>query len=188
MRWLVVAVAAGGLLAGSAVAQDKSQTKEILPRAVIEQGLKQAKCDLDYDEATKSLDEAGDVQDLGGGMKLLSLPCWRAAYNFGSIIFAFDPKAPEKAKLQRFNSWDTNKKKLEPSFSVSGHEYDAESKTVASFHKFRGVGDCGSIGQWKWTGKEFRLAAYWAKNECDGEPFDDEDKNKWKIYPPRKKR
>ena len=36
----------------------------------------------------------------------------------------------------------------------------------------RGVGDCGEIGDWRWTGKNFKLTGYWNKADCDGKVFD----------------
>jgi hypothetical protein len=54
---------------------------------------------------------------------------------------------------------------------------------MRSFAKGRGAGDCGTIGEWKWTGSDFKLARYWSKPDCDGEPFDDDAK--WQVFPPK---
>jgi hypothetical protein len=63
---------------------------------------------------------------------------------------------------------------------------------MRSFHKGRGVGDCGDIGEWRWNGKDFVLRIFWRKADCDGEPFEaegsDDAPDKWRVYPPRTQR
>ena len=91
-----------------------------LPREVIETGLREPDCTLSFDEATADLEPP---QALGGGLMLVEIPCWRAAYNFGSIFFAADPKTPERARLLRFRAW--NGKAFEERTNLSGPSYDA---------------------------------------------------------------
>jgi hypothetical protein len=150
-----------------------------LPREVIEAGLKEPDCTLSLEEATADLEPP---QVLGGGLVLVEIPCWRAAYNFGSIFFAADPKAPERARLLRFRMW--NGKAFEERTSLSGPSFDAEKKRLTSFHKGRGIGDCGSAGAWLWNGSEFALEGYWLKLKCDGKNFDpEEEPRKWRVFP-----
>ena len=154
-----------------------------IPKDVIEAGWKKAECSVD-------LKEIGDEQEalaLTGKLKLVEIYCWRAAYQAGSIYFIVEPAAPDKAQLMRFPIWSIKKKRLDWSYSLSNPDYDPKTKKLGMAHKGRGAADCGVAGSWKWTGKEFRLIGYWNKEECDGEPFDDDDK-KWRVYPPRKKR
>ena len=72
-----------------------------LPRAIIAAGLKTADCDIPVDEVTEL-----DPQDLGNGLKLVQVSCWRAAYNFGSILFAVSPDERDKARLLSFQTVD----------------------------------------------------------------------------------
>ncbi|HEY8267564.1 MAG TPA: DUF1176 domain-containing protein [Xanthobacteraceae bacterium] len=153
-----------------------------LPRTVIEAGLRDPDCTLSFDEATVDLESP---QELGSGLVLVEIPCWRAAYNFGSIFFAADPKAPDRARLLRFREW--NGKKFEERTNLSGPSFDPKRKRLSSFHKGRGVGDCGSAGAWVWSGTEFRLQGYWLKVKCDGKNFDPEQEpRKWLVYPARR--
>ena len=153
-----------------------------LPRAVIAAGLKQADCEVPLAEATEL-----DPDELGGGLKLVMVSCWRAAYNFGSILFTVDPKARDKARLLQFQVVD-EKKKLTKTYSIDLPDFDAKKKTIASYHKGRGVGDCGTIGEWRWTGRDFKLTGFWTKEKCDGEVFEaDSHQKKWQVYPPRRK-
>ncbi len=173
---LLAAIVCVVVLSGVARAADPIT----IPFKVIEDGFKKAECtndDLKDEERT-------EVEDLGGGLRLVEIYCWRAAYQSGSIFFVVDPKAPEKARLVRFNVWSTKAKKLTPAYSLSNPGYNAETKVLGMAHKGRGVGDCGEIGQWKWNGTDFVLTGYWDKPNCDGKEFD--EGRRWQVYPPRR--
>jgi hypothetical protein len=179
MRLLAIVIFC--LFASSALAQQKV----VLPRALVADAFKKAECDVGLDEALKDLEAAGDLSD---GLKLVEVSCWRAAYNFGSILFAFEPSAPDKARLLSIRTLG-EKNKLISTYQLSSPSYDEKTKTLSSFHKGRGVGDCGSSGEWRWNGKDFELKRYWNKDECDGQPFDvEEQPARWLVYPPRKKK
>lgn len=154
-----------------------------LPEPFLKQALDKAECDIEFEEANKEFEFAGV---LGGPLKLLEVPCWRAAYNFGSIFFAIDPARAQDARLLQFQRPD-EKNQLALTYQLSNAAYDEAKKVLSSFHKGRGVGDCGTAGNWRWNGKEFVLMHYWNKNSCDGEPFfDDLDPpNKFLVYPPK---
>ena len=142
----------------------------------IEAGWKQAECSVELKD-----EKERDGEDLGNGLKLVEVTCWRAAYQAGSILFAVDPKKPDEARLLRFQTW--NGKKFEPAFSLTDPSYDPKTKKLTSAHKGRGVGDCGSIGNWAWSGSEFKMTAYWNKDKCDGKEFD--TAKRWQVFPKR---
>ncbi len=151
------------------------------PRATIAAGLRTAACSVKLEEAMK---EIGDVEDLGNGLKFVTVPCWKAAYNFGYILYAYDPKKPNSARLLRFQVWD--KTALKWQYALGLPSYDADTKRLRSFYKGRGIGDCGSAGAWLWNGKEFALESYWLKVDCDGDLFDPEEvPDKWRVFPRR---
>ncbi len=147
-----------------------------IPLSVIEAGWKQAKCDVDLK------DEERQADPLGGGLLIVEVYCWRAAYQAGSIFFAVDPKATEKARLLTFPTW--NGKRLVQDTSITSADYGSKGRTMASFHKGRGVGDCGSVAYWKWSGNAFKLTRQFRKSNCDGNPFD--ESRRWQVYPPRR--
>lgn len=65
--------------------------------------------------------------------------------------------------------------------TLMGGNYDPETKTLATFSKGRGVGDCGQAGNYKWVEGEFVLSKYFLKEKCDGRSVD------WpQIYPFKK--
>jgi len=173
------------LFSSSAQAQKFS-----LPKAVAEQAYEKAECDNELEEKNKDLEFAGD---LGGGLKLIELSCWSAAYNFGSIFFAADPADLSKARLLQFRTVGP-KRQVEETYQIANPAYDEKTKMLESFNKGRGVGDCGTAGEWLWNGKEFVLARYWIKNDCDSKPFFDNEKPlaRFLVYPskqaPQKKK
>jgi len=151
-----------------------------IPRNVIAAAMKKADCSLPLKDALAGI----DLSELAGKLRLVEVPCWRAAYQDGSILFVLDPAAPAKAKLIQFQHWDG--KKLGRTFTLTMPSFAADTKTLFSFHKGRGLGDCGSIHEWAWQRSDFKLTGVWIKDDCDGEPFDDDsDKEKWRVYPPK---
>lgn len=172
----LLAVLGALFFAGPAQAQ---QTVS-LPKTLVAEAFKKADCDIAIDEVIKDLEYIGD---LSGGLKLVEVYCWRAAYNFGSILFAVNPKEPGKARLLRFKTLGEGGKLID-TYQLSSPSYDEKAKKLGSAHKGRGVGDCGSVGEWRWRGKDFVLTRYWNKEDCDGEPFDNEDQpEKYLVYP-----
>jgi hypothetical protein len=169
MRLIAAAVFLGVSIAG-ALAQDAA-----LPRAAIEDGFKKAECSLPIEDVLTDQQSF----DLGNGKKLFLVNCWRAAYQSGSIVFFADGAVPPR--LLTFQSWDG--KKFVPFDAPSEAEFDLEKKTLSSFHKGRGIGDCGSMGEWTWTGTAFKMSAYFYKEKCDGKPF--AGGKRWQIFPRR---
>jgi len=144
-----------------------------IPFQQVEAAFKTAECTNELKD-----EELENVSDLGGGLKLVEVYCWRAAYQAGSIFLAVNPAQPEKARLLKFQWWSN--KRLNSVYSLTEPDFDPAAKTLKSFHKGRGVGDCGSIGEWKWSKGNFDLTRFWHKENCDGQPFDDE--KKWLVY------
>jgi hypothetical protein len=166
----VFAILAVALIAMCARAADPVS----IPFQIVESAFKTAECSIDLKDEPRD-----DVEDLAGLLKLVEIPCWRAAYQSGSIFFAVNPAAPEKARLLRFQIWTP--KGLTWTYSLTEPDFDPKTRKLSSFHKGRGVGDCGGIGIWKWVNGDFRLASYLFKEQCDGKPFD--DSKSWRVYP-----
>jgi hypothetical protein len=169
---IALAILAAASIADHARAADPVK----IPFNLVEAAFKTAECSSELKD-----EERASVEDLSGLLKLVEIHCWRAAYQSGSIFFAVNPAAPEKARLLRFQIWSS--KGLSWAYSLTDPDYDPKTRKLSSFHKGRGVGDCGAIGEWKWINGNFRLSGYWYKENCDGISFD--DANKWRVYPPR---
>jgi Protein of unknown function (DUF1176) len=135
--------------------------------------LAKVECDTANEEAPEhSYMTDGELEELelGGGLKLVPLVCWRAANNFRLHLPRRRPAAPQEARLLSFDHPAGGK--LRKEHTIVNFDYDPDTKTLGEYNKGRGLGDCGGIGQWAWTGSDFALKAYWIKDECDGEGFD----------------
>lgn len=50
--------------------------------------------------------------------------------------------------------------------------YDPETRTLSAFGKGRGIGDCGVLQTWVWTGERFALTRESSMGNCAGVPAD----------------
>lgn len=167
-------VASAILIFAAMLAASRAAEPVNIPFPLVQTAFKTAECALDPKNEPRT-----NVDDLHGLLKLVEIPCWAAAYQSGSIFFAVNPAVPDKARLLRFQTWTP--KGLVWVYSLTEPDFEPKTLKLLSFHKGRGVGDCGGIGEWKWTNGNFKLAGYWFKENCDGEPFD--DRKKWRVYP-----
>jgi hypothetical protein len=167
---------AAAMLAAVALGPTAVAEEAPLPTAVMANGGRTARC-----SEPMNSDGVIGTTSLGGGRSLVEVRCWTAAYQSGSIFFVFRKGAAKQARLLRFQ--EPVKEGFTTSFSLSDAELDAKTRIMRSFAKGRGAGDCGTIGEWKWTGNDFKLAHYWSKPDRDGEPFDDDAK--WQVFPPK---
>lgn len=155
-----------------------AQTAQIVPREAIAAALRQNDCETTDDEAI----EDATTYDLDRNLKIVEVPCWHAAYNDGSLVFMVDPRRPSEARLMQFRNWSHDTKKWEPTSVLWNVEYKPKTKQLISFDKFRGIADCGSSGQYTWSGSEFKLTGFWVKEDCDGTDFKPGGA-RWRIYP-----
>jgi hypothetical protein len=171
-----MAVVETALLLASLTADPTSA--DHLSRNIVESGLKQAGCTLPVEQA-----EVVGTRPLAGEIKIAEVRCWRAHDNEGSIFFAFPVGRPQSAHLLKFETW--RNQRIELAYSISSPEFDHEEKTLSSFAKGRGMADCGTIAEWKWTGWHFSLQQVWAKPECDGVPFGWDNLDGRQVFPAR---
>jgi hypothetical protein len=52
-------------------------------------------------------------------------------------------------------------------------DYDPATRTLTSFSKGRGLGDCGDETHWVWNGNAFQVLLARVMGDCKGVPFDD---------------
>jgi hypothetical protein len=67
-----------------------------------------------------------------------------------------------------FSDWDG--KRFVPARILTEIDFDPDKKTISSFYKGRGIGDCGSTATWSWTGSEFKLKDYFFKENATAGP------------------
>lgn len=123
-------------------------------------------CALD-DPASQAQPEATRIT---GTKTLWRATCESAAYNVNSLLFweeggKLTPANFSEPKLDGPGRTETN--------ALTGVVVDPEQRTVTSFARGRGHGDCGVMGRWIWDGVEFRLQSYRFMPECKGVPGED---------------
>ena len=164
------------LLTVSLTAAPADTDKVVVPKPVIEAGLKKAHCTIPPRQA-----EIVGTERLGNRLGIVEVTCWRDANNAGSVLFAVPDDRPQAARVIMLESWHDGR--IEPSFSVSAPGYDPKSRTLNSNRQARSTGDCGTIEEWKWSGWHFQLINAWRKDRCDGEPFEWDSRDRWQVFP-----
>jgi hypothetical protein len=72
------------------------------------------------------------------------------------------------------------RQKINPVIAGLG-EYNIEEKTLTLTTKYRGLGDCGSLGKYQLIKDKFKLQEYRIKSNCDGQYL--EPQQYTKVYP-----
>ncbi|HEX2555026.1 MAG TPA: DUF1176 domain-containing protein [Microvirga sp.] len=116
---------------------------------------------------------------LGARVLMFSFPCWRGAYQGTDAYYLYSETASPKAQpinLPRPPVRPVPGQASEPAspgHMVTGDGYDSASGEIIEYAKGRGLGDCGSVGHWRWTGRGFALTYYSSMPECAGLDHDD---------------
>lgn len=99
---------------------------------------------------------------LGGDLLLWTLPCYRAAYNGGALLWTTreDGSGARQVALPSADGASTE-------FLVNG-DYDPRTREMSGFSKGRGLGDCGVAQRWLWTGARFELLEERRMDDCFG--------------------
>lgn len=105
---------------------------------------------------------------LGPAESLLLLACGSGAYNVSYVPFILrGGRGAPRAELAPFDvqeGWWGEEGK--PMLINAG--WDREKGLLGSFSKGRGLGDCGSMAEYAWDGKAFRLVEQADMGECRG--------------------
>lgn len=105
------------------------------------------------------------VAALDADHTLYILPCWSGAYNFSSRLYVGSGDSFEQLAFAEYSSsfgWSATT-------TLVNAYFDETDKSLTSFNKGRGIGDCGSTGRWQWQGYGFRMLEFAYKDACDGE-------------------
>ncbi len=105
-----------------------------------------------------------------GPQVLVLLNCGSGAYNFSSGIYTGQRDAKGK--------WNFEPAKFDygaAGFSADSKipllvnaDWDADTQTISSYSKGRGIGDCGASETFVWDGNMFRLTSATVMEECRG--------------------
>ncbi|KQY35393.1 hypothetical protein ASD38_02185 [Caulobacter sp. Root487D2Y] len=137
------------LHAAPAVAQTGLPAK---PPAAIKALFSKAECDLG-----PGRDDKPEAFRLSADKVLWQVPCWGAAYNFGSLFVIADKADRLSLALEGVGDG-----------VLVNAEYDPKTRLLSAYNKGRGIGDCGDSSQWVWTGEAFALSEATVMPVCRG--------------------
>jgi hypothetical protein len=148
--------------AAPAVSQEGVPGAETLPAAL--EGLAAVKT---CREDTRRRDD--QVHRLSGGQLLWSVLCFEGAYNTGHRFFLSDANGRSFQPILLPSPEPTSTDvPHEDRYVEINAEYDPETRTISSFSKGRGLGDCGAATTWVWTGRAFELKSEQRMDLCAG--------------------
>jgi len=107
---------------------------------------------------------------LSANARLHLIPCQLAAYNMAVKILL--ERRDDESDISTWDTLSFARYSDELGWSASdtliNADFEAETGRLTEFVKGRGVGDCGSIGSWIWTGYDFAMTEYAYEGECQG--------------------
>lgn len=114
------------------------------------------------DELWPDAEPLHSVARLADGVYLWGVECFRGAYNLGQRfwITGEDGADPRPAALPTASGEAVNE--------LVNAAFDPASGTLDAFARGRGLGDCGVIQEWAWTGQAFALTREAVMSECAG--------------------
>ena len=115
--------------------------------------------------------EPGEVVALSGNLLAYWFECRQmsGAYNAWSALVLAPRDAPQAARVVQapYPPGEMANEGMEKHLLVNAG-LDQKTLTLTMFSKSRGIGDCGSSGEWVFDGKEFRLTRYQSMPVCGG--------------------
>lgn len=121
--------------------------------------------------------EHSETQRLNGNLLIYWFVCreMSGAYNFFSSALIAPAGQPQAARAPQFRApegfADANRRDVSEMLVNAG--FDEGSMTLSSFSKGRGLGDCGTVINWIWNGREFVLSSYSTMPKCSGVLLDE---------------
>lgn len=122
-------------------------------------------CDLD-----PSITPDDTIARLAPGVMLWGPQCGMGAYNEVSVFFIGDEHGRNLKRVKFPEPPGADQASDDLLINVS---FDPKSQTLASFSKGRGIGDCGQVTDWAWSGKAFVVISEDTMPACRGVPNDD---------------
>lgn len=111
-----------------------------------------------------------EVARLSDDTLLWSVLCSLGAYNQGNRFFLTDADGANPRPLRLPETpqpWHDDMTEADRLTYINAG-YDVETRTLTTFAKARGLGDCGLFATWIWTGDQFLLVEERVMNVCAG--------------------
>jgi hypothetical protein len=148
-----------GVAAAPAVAQTGMKEGTALPDAVEALDTVRA-CHADTD-FSPDFQSATQHYRLAADTVLWGVPCFMGAYNTGYLYVLTD----SAGAAPRVVSLPTTGEAIQTPINS---DYDPATRRLEAFGKGRGIGDCGTLHQWIWTGRAFVLEHERVMEACMG--------------------
>lgn len=134
-----------------------------LPKAMPQQvsALPQIRECANINQGGPAINEEWTVHRLGTNTLLWSIPCGAGAYNF-SQAYVLSANDGSGARSIAFATSNRDQDTLVNS------NFDPDTNTISAFGKGRGIGDCGQMAVWAWTGQTFALKKEDVMTDCLG--------------------
>lgn len=132
--------------------------------------VKQCRADTAFNDY---LQKAVLAARLSPDTELWGVPCDAGAYNAMYDFYLTGPDGTKPRKAD-FPSWEP-RERTEGDIAGDGlvnPVFDAGTNTLRHFPRARGIGDCGTIQSWTWTGGAFVLTGERFMGNCWGMPSD----------------
>ncbi|NBB64026.1 DUF1176 domain-containing protein, partial [Pseudomonas sp. ODNR1LW] len=119
-----------------------------------------------------------DVRDQGSAARLndrtllWSIPCGAGAYNLTSHWYLTDADGRNPRPVALVGTGGPGADPVRPDNTTVNGTYDPKTRILSAFAKGRGIGDCGALQTWVWTGERFALSRESVMGECAGVPAD----------------
>jgi hypothetical protein len=139
-----------------------------LAKPVISKALLAAPSSTDCDADTVAAHADLKAWTVGPDRVLVSLPCQSGAYNFTNVLYLTNAKGDVIGPVPLPRPAGQSADAGEPKNAIVNGDFDPKTMSLSEFAKGRGVGDCGSLAQWFWTGKAFALFSADAMDACPG--------------------
>lgn len=134
--------------------------KKALTTAMREELTRQGEDLCEDDEVLIDSDEAWP---LDGGRHLIGLACSRGAYNLTTAFWLIKGKDVATAKPVHLPHGESDTDN-----TLVNADFDLKSGRMEFFSRGRGIGDCGIIGSFAWTGDAFTRTGFSMMGECRG--------------------
>jgi hypothetical protein len=159
------------------IAEPKMELPQSIPSDLLAYHAQKSDCDK-FGETINAND--WEVHQLDNSKLLYMIPCGSGAYNFAFSFYIEDTQTNVYSRLLFADYWEPNG--WGGTDVLINAYFDPQNKTISSYYKGRGLGDCGNSGLWQWAEYSFKLVKFNAKAECDGMLEGDEFPQ---IYPPQ---
>jgi hypothetical protein len=120
-------------------------------------------------------DEDIEAQRLSARLVLVSVRCWRGAYNFSRAYYILEEGPSPRVRPASFPrirdpmpAAEDPPSNRNPDHILWNGEIDAATGTVFHVAKGRGMSDCGEIGEWRWDGSRFQPLRLEVMPTCRG--------------------